>query len=97
MAPRLLETRGGELGVYDHPTGYNLYLTFSDAALGSDRTQTLAHLAEWIHRLGLGYALALDHLSQVLDNENHEVTTARLAEILKMYPLEPPETLRTLH
>lgn len=86
-----------ELGRYDHPTGYNLYLTFLDVALGGGGTQTLARLAEQIHRLGLGYALALDYLSQILDKENHEDTGQRLAEILQRYPLEPPEALRAVH
>lgn len=80
-----------KLGRYDHPTGYNLHFTLFDGVFSVDRTKILAQFAEWLHRLGLGYALALDYLSQTLDNENYEITTTRLAEILRMYPVEPPE------
>lgn len=85
-----------ELGRYDHPTGYNLYYTLG-GILGDDRTQTLGHLALWIHRLGLGYAVALDYLSQTLNKENYDIVSARIEEILQKYPMEPPEALRTSH
>ncbi|MDE2683336.1 MAG: hypothetical protein OXI54_04230 [Chloroflexota bacterium] len=77
-----------EIGMYDHPTGYNLFYTFASGISGDDKTRALEQLSMRLHRLGLGYFYSLDYLSQTLNNESHEAMSARLVEIMQRHVIK---------
>ena len=64
------EANNGMLATYDHPTPQSLMLPAEHGGFRNGEDEmTYAQLAVWLGYLGLGYGLALTHLSQMLGGE----------------------------
>ena len=82
------EARNGMLARYDHPTPQSLMLPAGRGGFrNGEDGMSYAQLAVWLGRLGLGYGLALDYLSQMLGGEGD--ITSRVTAVLRMFAEEP--------
>ena len=62
------EARNGILATYDHPTSQSLMLSAEHGGFNVDESgMVYARLALWLGYLAFGYALAINHLSQILE------------------------------
>ena len=82
------EARNGMLATYDHPTPQSSMLPARRGGFrNSENGMRYAQLAVWLCGLGVGYALALVHLSQTLGGE--EGTIYRVTEVMRMFAEKP--------
>lgn len=82
------EARHGMLATYDHPTPQSLMLTSGSGGFrGGETEMSYGQLAIWLGNLGIGYGLALVHLSQTLGVE-HDIT-ASVTAAMHMFTEEP--------
>ena len=78
------EASNGILATYDHPTPGSLMLPAEHGGFRNGEDEmTYAQLAVWLGYLGLGYGLALTHLSQMLGGEREIMS--RVTAILQMF------------
>ncbi len=81
------EARNRVLATFDHPTPQSLMLPAERGGIRSDESElSYIQLAVWLGNLGLGYGLALVHLSQILEAEGD--ITSRVAEAFHMFSEE---------
>ena len=70
------------LATYDHPTPQSLMLSAGRGGFrNGENGMNYAQLAVWLGTLGLGYGLALVHLSQMLGSE--EDTMSRVMAVVR--------------
>jgi hypothetical protein len=82
------EARDELLATFDHPTPFSLAFPLARGGFGDvDAPESYLRLALWLGRLGLGYALALTHLAEVLGAEGD--VAARVAAVLSSASKEP--------
>ena len=82
------EAKNGILATYDHPTPQSLMLPAGRGGFRDGETsRSYAQLAVWLGHLGIGYGLALVHLSQTLGVG--EDITSRVTAAIHMFTQEP--------
>ena len=81
------EARNGMLVTYDHPTPQSLMLPAGRGGFrNGENGMSYARLTVWLGHLGLGYGLALAHLSQMLGDE--EDIMSRVTAVARMFAEE---------
>ena len=77
------EARDGLLATYDHPTPLSLQFPLAQGGFGNVEDPVgYVRLFVWLAGLGVGYALSLTYLAQVLRAEGDVV--ARVAEVVRV-------------
>ncbi len=82
------EASNGLLATYDHPTPQSLMLPAGSGGFrNGENWKSYAQLAVWLVGLGLGYGLALVHLTQTLGG--NEDVISRVTMAMRMFAEEP--------
>ena len=82
------EASNGTLATYDHPTPQSLMLPAEHGGFRNGEDEmTYIQLAVWLGYLGVGYGLALTHLSQILGGEGDSIS--QVTKVLEMFGERP--------
>ena len=84
------EARSGMVADYSHPTALKLALSPENGGFSTEENGLVyARLILWLGSLGLGYGIALVHLSEVLGSGKD--VESRVTAMFEKYPLTTPD------